>query len=90
MLTSLYHDSVLTSLYKQRDDLFVQFLGWYENNDCIFIAMEYIEHGDLSQYLKAPGPRSANNIREITRQLLEGLAILQDLKISHRDLKPKV
>lgn len=74
--------------YRQRQDLFVLFFGWYENRDFVFIAMEYIEHGDLSQYLKTPGSRS--NAREITRQLLEGLAVLHEKKICHRDLKPQV
>lgn len=74
----------------QRQDLFVQFLGWYENADCVFIAMEYIAYGDLSHYIKKPGPRSTSNIREITRQLLEGLATLHEMNISHRDLKPQV
>lgn len=74
--------------YFQRQDHFVLFFGWYENRDFVFIAMEYIEHGDLSQYLKSPDSRP--NAREITRQLLEGLTILHDKKICHRDLKPQV
>lgn len=52
--------------------------------------MEYIEHGDLSQYMKKPGTCTPGNAREITRQLLEGLATLHELKICHRDLKPQV
>lgn len=74
----------------QRQDLFVRFLGWYENTDCIYIAMEYIEHGDLSRHITKPNACSPKNAREITVQLLEGLAILHELKICHRDLKPKV
>lgn len=73
----------------QREDLFVRFLGWYENAECVFIAIEYIKHGDLSQYLTKPRS-SAANARVITIQLLEGLAILHELKICHRDVKPKV
>lgn len=72
----------------QRPDLFVHFIGWYEDRHFTFIAMEYIRHGDLSHYIKTPGARP--NAREITRQLLEGLVILHERKICHRDLKPQV
>ncbi|KAL0632584.1 hypothetical protein Q9L58_008515 [Maublancomyces gigas] len=72
-----------------RDDLFVKFLGWYANTDFVFIAMEYIEYGDLTHYLKNSGPCSAKNAQAITRQLLEGLATLHELNISHRDIKPQ-
>lgn len=65
-------------------------MGWYENAECIYIAMEYIEHGDLSQYIKIPSFCTHNNAKEITRQLLEGLQILHQLEICHRDLKPQV
>lgn len=52
--------------------------------------MEYLEHGDLGQYLKGLGPRAEAEAREITKQLLEGLAILHENRICHRDLKPQV
>lgn len=52
--------------------------------------MEYIEHGDLSQYLKITGPCTDEDAREITRQLLDGLVVLHEIKICHRDLKPQV
>ena len=39
MLTGLQHDA-----------LFVQLFGWYESHDYVYIAMEYISHGDLRNY----------------------------------------
>lgn len=50
--------------------------------------MEYIKHGDLSQYLK--NPKTPMDAREITRQLLEGLIVLHEKRICHRDIKPQV
>ena len=31
----------------------MRFLGWYESDDKIFLAMEYFELGDLDPYLKS-------------------------------------
>lgn len=52
--------------------------------------MEYIEHGSLADYLKKSGPCSTNNAQSITRQLLEGLAILHKLDIIHKNINPQV
>lgn len=52
--------------------------------------MEYFEHGDLGDYIKEFGPQAETDAKEITRQLSEGLVILHDRQICHRDLKPKV
>lgn len=68
--------------------MFVQFISWYENPDFIFVAMEYIELGDLSQYLKSPTPPL--DAKEIARQVLSGLVILHERKVCHRDIKPQV
>lgn len=66
----------------------MEFLGWYESDDYIHIAMEYISHGDLRQYLKVERPES--EAKAITRQLLEGLSVIHDEGFAHRDLKPEV
>ena len=58
----------------QHDTLFVQFFGWYEKDDYVFIAMEYMSHGDLRQYLSME--RSESEAKIITRQLLKGLVII--------------
>lgn len=51
--------------------------------------MEYIENGDLGEYIKA-GPKAKIEAKGITKQLLEGLAVLHAKAICHRDLKPQV
>lgn len=75
---------------RQRPDLFVQILGWYENKDFVFLAMEYIKDGDLSQYLEKFGQKARSEAKEIIRQLAEGLVVLHEQDICHRDLKPQV
>ncbi|KAJ5180898.1 hypothetical protein N7492_004108 [Penicillium capsulatum] len=66
--------------------LFVDYIGWYETDDFAYIAMEYIEHGSLDNYLKESLPEV--EAREITRQIAEGLCDLHANNFVHRDLKP--
>lgn len=70
----------------------MRFFGWYEDGagDFIYIAMEYVEHGDLGKYLKDFGSGAKVYAKDITRQLLEGLVVLHKRQICHRDLKPQV
>ena len=50
--------------------------------------MEYLPHGDLSSFIKKGIPEE--EIKLITIQLLEGLAIMHENSFTHRDLKPAV
>uniref|UniRef100_A0A0B7KB13 Autophagy-related protein 1 n=2 Tax=Bionectria ochroleuca TaxID=29856 RepID=A0A0B7KB13_BIOOC len=65
---------------------FVKSLGWYENENSIFITMEYHEKGDLQRYLTKRFPET--EARTITSQLLEALCYMHDNGFAHRDLKP--
>ncbi|EQB52593.1 calcium/calmodulin-dependent protein kinase type 1B [Colletotrichum gloeosporioides Cg-14] len=66
---------------------FVQSYGWFESSEAIFIAMEYVPHGDLQNYLSSPMPE--DEARIITRQLAEGLHHMHMNGFTHRDLKPE-
>ncbi|KAH0606057.1 uncharacterized protein H6S33_004514 [Morchella sextelata] len=50
--------------------------------------MEYVECGDLSQYI-TDRKKALAGAKTITRQILEGLVILHGEGICHRDLKPQ-
>ncbi|CAH0047719.1 unnamed protein product [Clonostachys solani] len=65
---------------------FVQSFGWYDSQDYLYIAMEYLPHGDLSRYLKNPLPEAETSL--IILQVLEGLEFMHKNKFAHRDLKP--
>ena len=71
--------------------VFVEFLGWFEDHDSVYLAMEYVPHGDLEDNIPPKGePINELEIREITSQILSGLEIMHKEGFAHRDLKPKV
>ncbi|KAK4555158.1 hypothetical protein LTR86_007924 [Recurvomyces mirabilis] len=61
--------------------------GWYETPSTILIAMEFVVHGDLHQYLGLPMPES--EAQQIITQTLQALHFMHDLGYAHRDLKPQ-
>lgn len=75
---------------RQNEDLFVKLFGWFQNpRGSLFLAMEYVPHGDLAMYIMTT-PDDERDAREVTRQLLTGLSVLHSRRICHRDLKPQV
>lgn len=52
--------------------------------------MEYIEHGDLAQYIDKHGKPEETVVKAITKQILNALVIMHERGICHRDLKPQV
>lgn len=72
-------------------DFFVKAYGWYDNPDCVFIVMEYFEHGDLDAYMKQLGqPLPESEVTRIVSQLAEGLDLVHRSRFVHRDIKPAV
>ena len=51
--------------------------------------MEYLPFGDLSKHM-SPGNISEQDARQITRDLLEALALMHEEGFTHRDIKPQV
>ncbi|KAL3302215.1 calcium/calmodulin-dependent protein kinase type 1B [Colletotrichum asianum] len=74
------------NVYRQYTPSFVQSYGWFESSEAMFIAMEYVPHGDLQRYLSSP--IAEDEARIITRQLAEGLHHMHMNGFTHRDLKP--
>ncbi|KAH6987033.1 kinase-like domain-containing protein [Ilyonectria destructans] len=65
---------------------FVRSLGWFQNDDSLFITMEYLKYGDLQQYLTKPFPEP--EARQISLQVIEALQLMHENGFAHRDLKP--
>ena len=66
----------------------MKFLGWFEKPETLFIAMEYLPEGDLTKHLGSPLPQET--VKTISKQVLEGLKVMHQKGIAHRDLKPAV
>lgn len=75
----------------QYQDFFVNFIGWYETDKHVCIAMELHELGSLDNYLlptQASLPES--EVKVIMAQVLKALDYMHELDFMHRDLKPAV
>lgn len=65
---------------------FVRSSGWFQNDESLFITMEYLKYGDLQQYLTKPFPEP--EARQISLQVTEALQLMHESGFAHRDLKP--
>jgi len=66
----------------------VEFLGWFEDDDSVFLAMEYFPLGTLDRFMSHE--IKERDAKVIASQLLEGLTIMHEEGFAHRDLKPQV
>ena len=66
----------------------MRLLGWFEAPETLYIAMEYLEEGDLTTHIGTPLHQEI--VQNITKQILEGLKVMHQQGIAHRDLKPAV
>ncbi|KAF2278167.1 kinase-like protein [Westerdykella ornata] len=67
---------------------FVESYGWYESEDAVFIAMEFLPHGDLQKLLQLRSKLPEPDAQQIAFQVLEGLTYMHENGFAHRDLKP--
>ncbi|KAF9884426.1 hypothetical protein FE257_001757 [Aspergillus nanangensis] len=67
---------------------FVKSFGWYESPNCLYIAMEYLDLGDLYTYLQHNPPLPEDEVKQVASQILDGLCLMHDNQFAHRDLKP--
>lgn len=52
--------------------------------------MEYVQYGDLGQYVTQHWAEAKTEVKWIIVQILEGLGVLHERDICHRNMKPQV
>lgn len=57
--------------------------GW------LYLVMQFVDGEDLKHVIARRGPLPVEEAREITRQILDGLAAIHRAGILHRDIKPQ-
>jgi hypothetical protein len=68
----------------------IRLLDVFENQDYIYIVMEYLKGGDLFSYLeKRDFSISENKAKELSHSIAIGIFYLHSFGIAHRDLKPE-
>ena len=82
--------SVISCLTCCQHEWFVKFNSTYQDTHYMYIAMEYIPMGDMSQSFADDYLWNENDTKVVIKQLLHGLAVMHKEGITHRDLKPEV
>ncbi|KAJ5669752.1 kinase-like domain-containing protein [Penicillium macrosclerotiorum] len=65
---------------------FVQFLGWFDDTAHFYLAMEFLEYGDLQKYITKPFPEPEAAM--IVTQVAQALQYMHQKNFVHRDIKP--
>ena len=74
-------------LKKIRHAYVIRLLEIFETNKYLLIVMEYVENGDLLQYVKKHKRLDEFEAKQIFRQITYGLGHIHAMGILHRDIK---
>jgi serine/threonine protein kinase len=66
----------------------VQYIGYHDHAEHLYIIMEYVPCGDLQGYLLKNKILRETEAKLMSRQVLDALQYLHAKKITHRDIKP--
>ncbi|KAF2452457.1 hypothetical protein BDY21DRAFT_294641 [Lineolata rhizophorae] len=81
-------DTEMRIMQQIKHENIVKFEDVHYEKDYFFIIMEYVPGGDLSTYLQKHSVLDEQMAKCMARQVLEALAYLHSLQITHRDIKP--
>jgi serine/threonine protein kinase len=70
--------------------MFCQVFRMVRGDEQLFIAIEYLESGDLATYLFHSQPLPESEAKDLSYQILDGLCMMHENGFAHRDLKPAV
>lgn len=81
-------DSELNIMKNLQHPNIVNYVDCQTYSHWIYILMELVPFGELSQELRRLGKISEPDVQQITRQILHALDYLHRRNITHRDIKP--
>ncbi|KAK0719030.1 kinase-like domain-containing protein [Apiosordaria backusii] len=81
-------EAVVKFSQSEYEPFFVRTLGWFENQESVFLAMEFLPLGDLEQFKRSSPPFSEFNTSLVVWQLIQGVRHMHENGFAHRDLKP--
>nr|QDO16465.1 serine/threonine-protein kinase Chk2 [Crypthecodinium cohnii]USW07785.1 serine/threonine-protein kinase Chk2 [Crypthecodinium cohnii] len=67
----------------------INFFSWFETEEKLYIAMEYVAGGDLLQFIMENGAFQEQVARRLFGQITNAVGYLHSRNIVHRDLKPE-
>lgn len=59
-----------------------------EDNDTAYFVMDFVQGGTLGEYIETKGAVDPSQVKKMVRQLVEGLIVVHDVGMVHRDIKP--
>lgn len=74
-------------LNKIKSRYVINILEYFENDESIFLVLNYMPGGDLLSYLKDNGALSEDFAKYLFKQILLGVQSIHQMKILHRDIK---
>ncbi|KAJ4522526.1 Protein kinase protein rad53 [Exophiala dermatitidis] len=81
-------DSELNIMKHLKHPNIVNYVDCQTYSHWIYILMEFVPHGELSQELRRLGKIPESDAQQITKQILHALDYLHRRNITHRDIKP--
>lgn len=74
-------------LNKVKSRYVINILEYFENDENIYLVLNYMPGGDLLSYLKDNGALSEDFAKYLFKQVLLGVQSIHQMKILHRDIK---
>ena len=81
-------DNELKIMQNLKHPNIVEYIDSKHHEHWIYIIMEFVSHGELSQELRARGSLPEAEVQQIARQMMHALRYLHRRGITHRDIKP--
>ena len=81
-------DNEMRIMRETRHENIVQYMGYHDHAEHLYIIMEYVPCGDLQGYLLKNKILPEADAKLMSRQCLDALHYLHDKRITHRDIKP--